>query len=171
MNGGTNPPPPPAPARVRLSVVATTLTAPGDCENVTQGRGDFAYRIIAEALEGVSSTATTRTVRQSSGYPSANGVIQLGTGESFSLGATTAFEPLERAGSFLLVQFDATEWDKDLLQRDIVDSRMNGQSGNQRFDWTETRGWNGGVGTHTITLGGGACAIRLTYRIDRTPLS
>lgn len=64
-------------------------------------------------------------------------------------------------GDAFSVYFEASEWDTDLLGRNVPDSDMNKRNETDRF----TIG-SGAVGTHSITLGNDACKVQVLYVVS-----
>jgi hypothetical protein len=158
--------------RVNVIVTAIALECAADCEDFTQGDGDFAFYSAARGTVGDGQTATTNVLSQTSGYPSAGSVIRLATGQLRALQSAATFQIREEAGAYLEVAFRATEWD-EILGSSIADRRMNDDSNTARFVWSARpgEGWQAAPGTHTMSVGGSGCLLRLRYGIAVQPAS
>jgi len=154
--------------RVYVSITAIGVECAAACDNFLEGPGDFTYRATATAVGTVSegSTPDARTLSQTSGYPSAAGVIALGNGQSRSLNNKATFAVRLQAGSYIQVDFRATEWDRDLFGKTFADGRMNNDLDTARYTWNPTTGWGTAFGIHTISVGGSGCVLRLRYIIE-----
>lgn len=127
----------------------------GDCDDVTQGKGDFSYQI--EFPPNYDGTAS---------YPDASHVIRLGTGESYALVdlPVWSFTVIDLPGNSLELTFRATEWDQTILGRVFPDPDMNDRTSTASYSWRPGGDWIPD-GDNYITLGSGSCRLRLHYRI------
>jgi hypothetical protein len=132
----------------------------GDCEDITQGNGDFSYLVLLRSEVGLETLAGT------AGYPSADLVIRLGTGDSYTLDAPKIFYVRDEAGSSMELTFRATEWDTG-LSGDFPDSRMEDRGATAVYSYNGQSNWIP-QGANYITLGSSdACRIRLHYLITQ----
>ena len=158
-------------ARFRLSLAVQSVTALATCDDFTQGltSGEFAVRVRAIVTSGATSTLS-----QTTGYPGdpdALRVHNLGAGESANLNANGSFVLEGRTGEFLRVQFNATEWDEQIVLippsiRWVRDSRLSDESTSRTHGFAN--GAFSGLGPNTLTLGNSSCGIRLSYTLTAT---
>jgi hypothetical protein len=156
-------------ARYRLTLSVQSVTAVDTCDDVTQGltSGEFAVRVRT-----VTTSGSTDTVVTTPGYPGDTSQprgFNLGRNEAEALNTTRSYTVDGAPGEFLRVQFNATEWDEQIVLippsiRWVHDSRLDDAS------TTRTHGFSGGsfsgLGPNSLTLGGGSCGIRLNYTLD-----
>jgi hypothetical protein len=142
----------------QVRVLVQRLECLGDCEDFTQGQGDFAYSVelATESVEGQILAGT-------SNYPSASSVVRLGTNESVNINRTGEFSSRDAEGRFVNLKFRATEWD-DLLGSPVVDSRMNEESSTARYQFRANQDWLPN-GPNYITIGPSGCRLRLHYTL------
>lgn len=157
-------------ARFAVTLTTQSVTALATCDDVTQGltNGEFATRVLA-----ITPGGQQVTMDQTSGYPgdpdSPRG-HNLSEGESASVGATRTFTLDGESGQFVRVQFNATEWDEQIVVippsiRWIHDSRLNDASTSRTHSYSS--GTFGSLGPNTLTLGNASsCGIRLSYQIS-----
>jgi hypothetical protein len=156
-------------ARYRLSLAVQSVTAIDTCDDVTQGltTGEFAVRVRTVTTSG--STDTVVTTPSYPGNTSQPRVFNLGRNASETLNTPRTYTLDGAPGEFLRVQFNATEWDEQIVLippsiRWVHDSRLDDAS------TSRTHGFGGGtfsgLGPNTLTLGGGSCGIRLHYTVD-----
>jgi hypothetical protein len=158
-----------APARFTLTLTAQSVTALATCDDVTQGltNGEFATRIIAVTPGGSQVTLSQTTAYP--GDPDDPRGHNLAVGASASINVTRAFTLDGAAGQFVRVQFNATEWDEQIVIippsiRWIHDNRLS-NAGTTRTHSYAT-GTFSGLGPNTLTLGNSSCGIRLNYSIS-----
>jgi hypothetical protein len=152
---------------VDVKISAIAIDCLGSCESALEGPGEFAYHVDAVGTVGDAQTLTRQLISETSGY--ANGkTISLNRGGSYNVQGFTRFHIRNEAGALVDVTFRATEWDKSLLPpfNTFKDPHMNDAKRIARFLWNATTGWNTGSGTQQITLGSGACKLRLRYRVE-----
>jgi hypothetical protein len=160
-----------SPAQFQLTLVVQSATALNTCDDVTQGltNGEFALRVQA-----VTPGGGTTTVVQSSGYPGDPGGprgYNLSANESASLDVTRTFTLQGASGQSLRVQFNATEWDEQIVVippsiRWIHDSRLSDASTSRTHSYAN--GTFGSLGPNTLTLGNSSCGLRLSYTVSAT---
>jgi hypothetical protein len=158
-----------SPARFSVTLTAQSVTALATCDDVTQGltSGEFATRVLAITPDGSQST-----VSQTTGYPgdpSGPRGHNLAVGESASINVTREFTLDGAAGQFLRVQFNATEWDEQIVIippsiRWIHDSRLSNAATSRTHSYAN--GTFGSLGPNALTLGNSSCGIRLNYTIS-----
>jgi hypothetical protein len=158
-------------ARFRLTVRANSVTALGTCDGVTQGltKGEFAVRVRVVTAAGGSVTITN--TGSYPGNPNNLLVYSLGKNQSRSLSGVTSFTLNGAAGQFARVQFNATEWDSQVVlippsTRWIHDSSMDDRSTQRTHSYGN--GSFGGLGPQTLTIGNSSCGIRLNYTVTAT---
>lgn len=132
----------------------------GDCEDLTQGAGDFSFLIQ------LSASAPIETIGGTAGYPSAGAVVRLGAGETFTLNGLKDYSVRDQDGQFFKLEFRATEWDRTILGVDFPDGRMNDLHSAASYQYSGQRNWLPEE-TNFITLGSGGCRIRLHYQITK----
>jgi hypothetical protein len=156
-------------ARFTVSLVAQSVTALATCDDVTQGltSGEFATRILAITPGGQQTT-----VSQTSAYPGNPAEPRghnLAEGASATVAVTRTFTLDGAAGQFVRVQFNATEWDEQVVVippsiRWIHDNRLDDASTSRTHSYAN--GTFGSLGPNTLTLGNSSCGIRLSYTIS-----
>jgi hypothetical protein len=142
----------------QVRVVVQRLECLGDCEDFTQGQGDFSY-----SLELTTESVSERILAGTSNYPSAGSVVRLGTNESININRNGEFSSRDMDGRFVDLKFSATEWD-DRLGSPVVDSRMNNESSTARYRYRANQDWLPN-GPNYITIGPSGCRLRLHYTL------
>lgn len=160
-----------AAARFRLDVTAQSVTALSTCDDFTQGltRGEFAVRVL-----GIPPSGSSTLFRETTGYPGNPNdlrVFELADGASANLNETRAFTLDGAQGQSLRIQFNATEWDTQIVVippsiRWIPDSRLNNASITRTHSYSN--GTFSSLGPNTLTLGNSSCGLRLNYSISAT---
>lgn len=133
------------------SVTLQRFECIADCEDFTQGAGDFTY-------SGTIHTGKNQAI----GSTQAS-VVRVAAGESRNINARFDVAVLDQSGEELSIEFCATEWDASLTG-DSPDSRMNNLCRTAHYrqstgDWIPE-------GPNYITLGSGSCVVRLHYFIS-----
>jgi hypothetical protein len=136
---------------VTASITLLRFECIADCEDFTQGEGDFTY------------SGTIRTGVGPAIGPKQDTVVRLASGESRTINARYDVAVLDQPGQELSIEFCATEWDASLTGRN-PDGRMNNLCRTAHY----RRGTGEGIpeGANYITLGSGACVVRLHYFIS-----
>lgn len=160
-------------ARFRLDVTAQSVTALSTCDDVTQGltEGEFTVRIL-----GIPPSGSSVLFFETPEYPGNPNNLQgfnLAQGASGSINATRTFTLDGALGQSLRIQFNATEWDEQIVLippsiRWIPDSRLNNASTDRTHSYSN--GTFTSLGPNTLTLGNSSCGIRLNYTISATRL-
>jgi hypothetical protein len=159
-------------AMFRVSLTVQSVTALSTCDDVFQGltNGEFAARVLA-----VGSNGTQLTMTQTTSYPGNPDnllVYNLSEGESQSFtAASETFTIRGEAGQSLRVQFNATEWDQQIIvippsTRWVHDSRLDDASTSRTHSYAN--GTFSSLGPNTLTIGNSSCGIRLNYSISAT---
>jgi hypothetical protein len=158
-------------ASYRLEVAIESVTALDTCDDFTQGlgSGEFAVRVLAIETNGGQTTLVNSGSYP--GNPDNLRVYNLGRNESQSLSARRTFTIAGTDGQFLRLQFNATEWDEQIVifppsTRWVPDSDMNNRSATRTH--TFSGGSFGNLGPNTLTLGNSSCGIRLNYTVSAT---
>jgi hypothetical protein len=151
-----------------VSLTAQSVTALSTCDDVTQGisNGEFAVRVLAVTADG-AQVAISQT-NQYPGNPDNPQGYNLSEGESASLSASRTFSIRGEAGQFLRLQFNATEWDAQIIVippsiRNVHDSRLDDAASSRTHSYSN--GTFSSLGPNTLTLGNSSCGIRLSYSI------
>ena len=157
------------PARFTITMLTQSVTALATCDDFTQGltSGEFAVRVLAVTPDG-----SQVTVYQTPGYPGDPDRPlghNLAAGASVALNLTRTFTLDGAPGEFLRVQFNATEWDEQVVIippsiRWIHDSRLSNASTSRTHGYSN--GTFGSLGPNAVTLGNSSCGIRLNYTIS-----
>jgi hypothetical protein len=142
----------------QVRVIVQRLECLGDCEDFTQGQGDFAY-----SLELATENVTGQILAGTSNYPSSGSVVRLGTNESVNINRTGEFSTRDADGRLVDLTFRATEWD-ERLGSPVVDSRMNDESSTARYQYRANQDWLPN-GPNYITIGSSSCRLRLHYTL------
>jgi hypothetical protein len=137
-----------SPQSVAASITLQRFECIADCEDFTQGAGDFSY----------SATILAGTIRAKEFKQDA--VVRVGQGESRNINAKLDVSVPDASGWELGIEFCATEWDLG----DAPDPRMNGLCRTARYRQSTGR-WIP-EGANYITLGSGSCVVRLHYLIS-----
>ncbi len=122
-----------------------------DCEDFTQGAGDFTYSGTIHAGKNPALESTQ------------DSVVRVAKGESRAINARFDVAVLDQSGEELGIEFCATEWDASLTG-DSPDSRMNHLCRTAHYRQA-TGNWIP-EGPNYITLGSGSCIVRLHYFIS-----
>lgn len=142
----------------QVRVIVQRLECLGDCEDFTQGQGDFAY-----SLELTTESAAGQILAGTSNYPSANSVVRLAANESVNINRTEEFSTRDADGRSVELKFRATEWD-ERLGSPVVDSRMSDESSTARYQYRANQDWLPN-GPNYITIGPSGCRLRLHYTL------
>jgi hypothetical protein len=142
----------------QVRAVVQRLECLGDCEDFTQGQGDFAY-----SLELTTESIAAQILAGTSNYPSASSVVRLAANESVNINRTEKFSTRDADGRFVELKFRATEWD-DRLGSPVVDSRMSDESSTARYPYRANQDWLPN-GPNYITIGASGCRLRLHYTL------
>jgi hypothetical protein len=158
-------------ARFGLVLAIQSVTALNTCDDFTQGltNGEFATRV-----QWVTPNGGTEILDQTTAYPGDPDnlrVYNLGQGESQSINETRTFTLDGEAGQFVRVQFNATEWDSQIViippsTRWVRDGDMNDRSTTRTHSFSN--GNFGSLGPNSLTLGASGCQIRLSYNLSST---
>ncbi|MEZ5318093.1 MAG: Ig-like domain-containing protein [Vicinamibacterales bacterium] len=156
-------------ATYRVSVTAQSITVLGTCDDFTQGLtvGEFAIRVLAIAPGGVQRTLSQ--TREYPGNPDNLYDFQLGEGASATLNDSTTFTLPGESGQFVRVQFNATEWDNQIViippsTRKVHDDNMDDRSTSRTHSFTGST--FSSLGPNTLSLGNSSCGIRLNYSVS-----
>jgi Bacterial Ig-like domain (group 2) len=151
-----------------LKVTAESVTVLGTCDDVTQGltKGEFAVRVLAIAPGGIQRTLAE--TRDYPGNPDNPYVYTLGAGASQALNSATVFSLPGASGQFVRVQFNATEWDDQIVIippsiREVHDHNMDDRSTSRTHAFSN--GTFSSLGPNTLSLGDSSCGIRLNYSV------
>jgi hypothetical protein len=136
---------------VTASITLQRFECIADCEDFTQGAGDFTYAGTIHPGQSPAIGSKQDTV------------VRLAQGESRNINARFDVAILDQSGEELGIEFCATEWDASLTG-DSPDGRMNNLCRTAHYrqgtgDWIPE-------GANYITLGSGACVVRLHYFIS-----
>lgn len=160
-------------AQYRVTITAQSVTALGTCDDFTQGltSGEFAVRVLA-----IPTTGSQVTMDQTTGYPgspSGPAGYNLAEGASRTITDTRNFTLNGQASQNVRIQFNATEWDEQIVIippsiRWIHDSNMDDRTTSRTHSYSN--GSFTGLGQNTLTLGNSSCGIRLNYTVSVTKL-
>lgn len=152
-----------------VTVSTQTVVAVGTCDDVTQGltSGEFAYRVLA-----IPTTGSQVTMSETAAYPgnsSAPQGVNLREDTPESIAATRVFSIPGQAGQGVRIQFNATEWDQQIVVippsiRWIHDDRMDDRSTSRTH--SIANGSVSGTGPNTLSLGNSSCGIRMNYAVS-----
>ena len=152
-NTGTNT----APRTERTTQLAVTFNGMEvlkDCEGVAEGAGEFDIRVNAQ-----SSFASSASGEVYKGGP------QISEGHRTGGFGRRVFEGPAVDGQTLAITFRASEMDKPVIGAARPDSRLNNAS--KTGTHTYRNGTWDKLGARYITLGGGACQVRLHYELEQ----
>ena len=146
-----------APRTSRTTQLAVTfhgMEVIRDCETIVEGAGDFDIRVDAQ-----SSFASSASGEVYKGGP------QISEGHRTGGFGRRVFEGPAVDGQTVRITFRASEIDTAPIRGDFSDPRLN------NVTKTATHTFNNGtwsaLGPRAITLGGGACEVRLHYELDQ----
>ncbi|MCC7043204.1 MAG: Ig-like domain-containing protein [Acidobacteria bacterium] len=158
-------------ASYRFELVVESVTALDTCDDFTQGlaNGEFAVRALAVETDG-GQTSLVNTGSYP-GNPDSLRVFNLGRNESQPINARRTFTVPGRGGEFVRLQFNATEWDEQIVvlppsTRWVPDGDMNNRSSSRTH--TFANGTFNNLGPNTLTLGNSSCGVRLNYTVTAT---
>jgi hypothetical protein len=160
-----------AAALFNVALAVQSVTALSTCDDVIQGSGagEFGVRVLAVTPGGGQVTMSTTT--DYPGDPDELRGLSLSSGQSSSLNANRTFSIRGETGQSLRVQFNATEWDEQIIIfppaiRWVHDSRLSDASTSRTHAYAN--GSFGSLGPNTLTLGNSSCGIRLNYSVSAT---
>ncbi len=156
-------------ATYSVTVATQTAVALGTCDDVTQGltSGEFAVRVLA-----IPTTGSQATLYATSGYPgdaNAPQGLNLREDQPESITGTRTFSLAGQAGQGVRIQFNATEWDQQVVIippsiRWIHDDRMDDRSTSRTHSFSS--GAFSSTGPNSLTIGDTSCGIRLNYTVS-----
>jgi hypothetical protein len=161
-------------ARAQMAVVVETqsVTALDTCDDVLQGldRGEFGFRVRLVTADGERFTAE-ESPSDYPGNPNNLRGVSLARNAARSLSSRKAYALPAEAGQFVRVEFNATEWDEEIVIlppsiRWIHDSRMSDRGVTRTHQYSNDTFSN--LGTNALTVGSGSCALRLDYSVSAT---
>lgn len=88
--------------------------------------------------------------------------VTLGTGDAWDPG--NIFYTVTGAGSEVKVGFEATEWDVNLLGKDVPDSDMDSRSGSRSFSVPSSP--SPSPKEYSITLGNSDCKVQVYFELS-----
>jgi hypothetical protein len=158
-------------ASFQFEVTVQSVTALNTCDDFTQGlsNGEFTVRVLA-----IESDGSQTTLVNTGGYPGNPDNLKfysLGRNESKTLNVRRTFTVPGRTGQFVRFQFNATEWDDQVViippsTRKVPDGDMNNRSTTRTHSYANDS--FGSLGPNTLTLGNSSCGIRLNYTVSAT---
>jgi hypothetical protein len=154
-----------------FEVVVQSVTALDTCDNFTQGlsNGEFAVRVLAVRTNG--SQATLVDSGSYPGNPDNLRVYNLGRNESRSFSVRRTYTVPAKEGEFVRLQFNATEWDEQIVvfppsTRWVPDGDLNNRGASRTHKYSNDS--FSGLGPNSLTLGNSSCGIRLNYTVSAT---
>ena len=161
-----------ASAQFRIALALQSITALSTCDDFTQGLtvGEFATR-IQTTRSGGNVDILDETDSSYPGNPNNLLIYELREDQTLTFSVTRNYTLTGEAGQFVRVQFNATEWDSQIViippsTRWIHDSRMDNDSISRTHSYTN--GTFSGLGSNTLTVGNSSCGIRVGYTIGAT---
>ena len=158
-----------AAASYRLTVSGLSVTALNTCDDFTQGLTEGEFYLRARVI---TASGGQRTLFQTPGYPGSASQfrgLKFARNQTRTFGGSETFTLNGAPGQSLRIQFNATEWDTQIVlippsTRWVQDGRMSDRSG------ARTHAFQNGsfsrLGPNSVTLGNSSCGIRLNYTIS-----
>jgi len=155
-------------ASYNVRVTTQSVTVLGTCDDFTQGssQGEFAVRVRATIAGGGSNTLSETSSYP--GNPSNPQGYKLAKGASQNISGARNYVLSGMSGQYVRVQFNATEWDTQIVifppsTRYVHDSSMDDRSTSRTHSYGN--GTFGSLGPQTLTIGDSSCGIRLNYTV------
>jgi hypothetical protein len=153
--------------RVNFDLNGLRIESLGSCEGLLEGPGDFVWEASATGTTIFADGPLTWFIDRTSSYPDGAFAVELNPGQSARIADGKTTHPIyNEAGSFVQIQFRATEWDYPLLGgAPFRDERMTDATVTHTYRWTAGGGWGDAFGVHSVTVGSGSCRLRFHFEI------
>ncbi len=154
--------------RVNFDLNGLRIESLGSCEGLLEGPGDFVWEASAEGTTIDADIPLAWSIDRTFAYPDRGFAVELNPGQSARIGdGKTTRRIHNESGSFVTIQFRATEWDYALVSgAPFKDERMTDAKVTHTYRWTAGGGWGDAFGLHSVTVGSGSCRLRFHFEIE-----